>query len=193
MMLGDVTGGIATIVGLIINFIGEKRNAEQQSYEEFLLWLEHKHYKEIKKGIEESQQLSFQIKSIIGMKHAELLSKLNLIEGMLVDICSNVSGFSGLSLTINPERTLSDQAISILRQIEDNESDGVMEWKSHASFSLIGRDKSYSISIAEPRFIQDDLDKLCKFNFMKLDYSSQGNRIFYITRVASNFLKTISQ
>ena len=94
--------------------------------------------------------------------------------------------FSSLASAVRPSSIFSDQAISIVKQFVES---GAREFWEHkvlgpdgTSYHLIGG--SGQLQIAEPRFMEDDLNTLVELGVLRLDFGSRGTRKFIITRQA---------
>ena len=183
-------GAFATIVGLLCNFKAERSG---NRLDEFLSWLEEKRHEDIAATVRNNQELTEQLSSILAIKHSELVEKLNRLDRLLSSIAGRVEDFSGLAKSIHRESMLSEQAISILKQLVNSGATMFMEMKNHRGdpdeYILVKRGAG-QIEYHEPQFIEDDLQVLVTSGLLHLSYGEKGTRRFQVTRAASYLAKS---
>lgn len=186
-----LSASFATIVGLISNFKAERNSSTENEYQEFLLWLNEKKHKTVIDDINSNHLLSLSIKNTLNQNHEALLLKLAGLDNSISALASKVSGFNEIAHAINPNIEFSDQAISVIEQLSESQGSHFMELKtlgSGATFQIMDGNNG-KINYTEPQFIEDDLEILCKHEFLISDYNPQGYRKWTITRQAAKFLK----
>jgi hypothetical protein len=89
-----------------------------------------------------------------------------------------------------PGAEISDQAISILRQLVNSNAEYLFkqEWDGKFALRLW---KSGHIVCKEPRFVDDDLDKLVGAELLAEDFGTSGRKIYKITRRSLRFIEDI--
>jgi hypothetical protein len=131
--------------------------------------------------------LAIQLKSILSLNHRELVQRLDALDSVLSSVATHVKTFSSLATTIRPGSILSNQAISIVNQLVASGAQEFWERKvlgpGGTSYHLMGG-ASGVLEIAEPRFVEDDLNILVELGMLRQDFGSKGTRKFIITRQA---------
>lgn len=186
-------GAFATIVGLLSSFKSERSGTDVQS---FLAWLKEKHHEDTVRAIESNVALSEQLSEILATNHDELVKRLDRLDLMVCSIAEQSPEFSELAKVIHPESALSEQAISILRQLVNSGAKLFMEHKvmTGAPDEYVLIDGGHGrIQYDEPKFIEDDLQQLLSLNLLQLEHGSRGSRRFLITRAASRFIREIDR
>ncbi|UJZ96092.1 hypothetical protein IHC87_16090 [Photobacterium damselae subsp. damselae] len=182
-----LAGGFATIIGLICNFKSERRATSDDEFKEFMLWLESKRHKQTITEINSNHLLGLGIKSLLSENHDAVMKQLSILDESMMQLASQINGFKNISSAINPNIELSQQAISVIRQIDKSGGSSIIDVTCNQT-SFIIMDATGSIEISEPRFIEDDLGQLVKLGFLIPDRGSKGSRIFRITRSAIKYL-----
>lgn len=192
MDLVSGAGAFATIVGLLCNFKSERSGND---IKEFILWLKDTRHEDIADSINRNNELSENLEKLFRTSHEELLDRLNSLDKLLSSIASHVPDFSGLAVSIYPQRLISDQAVSVLKQLVDS---GAKEFMEHAmsngqpnKYYLLGG-ASGQIEYSEPRYLEDDLEKLVQIGLLHLKFASKGSRRFLITREAETFVNMMN-
>lgn len=186
-----ITGAFAQIVGLLCDYISVRKNISGDEYNNFISWIEKKHHDQILSLINSNNALSINIKNILNENTESLLQKLNRIDDILAKLSSNIEGLSEIAKTIKPSQMLSDQAISILKQLNESEGSFFLEIQGGGNIFPVGDGKGGFIKYEDIRFIEDDLRTLVEVGLLRLDYNKSGGRLFYITREAVSLLKSI--
>jgi hypothetical protein len=107
----------ATLVGLICNFRQEKGEHEALNHQEFIEWLEYHRHEELKNLIVNTATLQTEVDKLLRSDHAKMLQKLDHIGEILVSLVGRLDEFRGLASAVAPGAGLSDQSISIIRQL----------------------------------------------------------------------------
>lgn len=184
-----VAGTFATIVGLLSNFKAEQSGNELT---EFTKWLKEKHYEEVASAIERNSMVSKELSKILAINHADLVERLAQLDSRLAQLAIQFDGFGGLVNALNSKAVLSQQAISVLRQLVDSGAEYFMEHKMFTGecdeYQLIGGTGG-RITYADRRFIKDDLNSLVAANLVRLEFAGKGSKKFFVTRAATEFLR----
>ena len=190
LMVG--TGAFATIIGLICNFKSERSGTDLK---EFLTWLQEKRHDDIAISIQNNKHLYEQLSTIMSINHQQLLERLEVLDILLSSVAGHVKEFSGLVSTLYPEIDISDQAVSILKQLVNSGAKLFMEHTAMSSPDeyMLLEGAGGKISYTEPQFMEDDLNTLIELGFLRLDYGSGGSRRFYVTRKALSFVREVDR
>jgi hypothetical protein len=186
-------GAFATIVGLLCNFKSERSGKDVNS---FIEWLEEKHHEDAARAIEHNAALSLQLSYILGTNHDELLKRLERLDQLISSVAGQTQEFGGLASAIYPNSELSDQAVSILRQLVNSGAKLFMEHKVMTGDpdEYILMEGGYGhIKYDEPQFIEDDLQRLVSSSLLQLEHGSKGSRKFIITRAASKLIHEVDR
>ena len=186
-----LAGTFATIMGLVCNYRQEKGAAEALDYQKFIDWLEYHRHEEIKKLICNTAALQGEIDKLLRADHAAIMEKLDAVNTTLATLTSHVAEFRGLTLTMMPGAEISDQAVSILRQLVNSNSSFFLHIKFIGGYCLQFGEGDGGINIDEVRFLEDDLDKLVGLGLLALDYGSDGTHIYRITRSSVRLIEAI--
>src|SRR6266550_3524126 len=87
----------ATLMQLIGLFRHERGARKDLTHREFIEWLEHHRHKEIKELITQTYHLQSQVDDLLREDHVPILSKLDQVNVIVVEILSRVEGLSGLA------------------------------------------------------------------------------------------------
>lgn len=183
----------ATIVGLVGQFRGERSAAQQPNLEEFKEWLEKEQRNDINTLIDQQAKMTEGIKIILAEERDMFLDKLETINNALISYSSHINGFSQIAESINPSLTLSNQAISILKQFETSQASKALEHNNLSEMHLILIDgNGGAMEIEEQRFVEDDLNKLVEIGLLIHGYNSSGKNLYTYTRKASALVNNLN-
>lgn len=184
----------STIISLLGLYKTETRIIEEDEFKDFMLWLTKTNHSEVKEFLEVNTQATIGIKALLNQDREHLFQKLESLDELISSIGSKIDGFNEITAAIHPNAEISDQAVSILKQLLGSEGSKFL--KSEAlgikPQFLILDGKGGNIEYDEPQFIDDDINTLIDIGLLKVDYNNRGNRLFVITRAAVKFLKVIS-
>lgn len=173
--------------------MAERRAKSDDDYKDFMTWLDTKRHKTIIDEINNNHLLGLGIKNLLKENQELIISKLEGINEILLLVSSKVNGLSEISHAIAPNVGISDQAISILNQLNESGGSFFLEAKNMAgAIYAVGDGKGNKvIEIEESRFVDDDLNQLVQLGLLRLDYNSNGGKLFYFTRSAVKLLQQI--
>ena len=188
----SIAGAFATIIGLLCNFKNEQRTASENEYNSFIKWLIEKKHDQVIEFLKENSSLSESIKAFLNENNEIIMRKLNSIDEIVSNIASNIEGLSEIVRAINPNLRISEQCISLLKQLDESGASSFMEVKDRRNKYLQLHDGgSGDIHFEEPRFLEDDLNTLVEYGFLRLEFIGSGSRVFHLTRQAVEFLQLI--
>jgi len=185
----------ATIIGLIGNFSAERRGASSASYEEFMEWLTTNNHQELVGLITQSNTTATSIKALLNEGREELIARLQSLDASLAQLATGFSAFRDLALSVYPNSELSEQAVSLLQQFVNSGGSkalGSRYFGGHLVLHII-EGGSGNLAYSDPRFIEDDLNTLVEFGFLRQDYNGRGDPLYLITRNAVKFIEGRSQ
>ena len=183
----------ATIVSLLGAYKAEGRAIEGDEFHDFMQWLIETNHADIKNLLEINTQATIGIKTLLSKDRELLIEKLGAIDEILSLIASRIEGFREVTSALHPNIEISEQAVSVLRQLVDSGGDKFL--KSNAigrgPILLILGGKGGNIEYTEPQFIEDDLNILVNIGLLNQDYNSKGDPLYVITRAAVKFLAAL--
>jgi hypothetical protein len=183
---------LATIVGLVGTYRAERRADESVDLDDFLRWLSEHGFQELTTELERNTQVSASIKALLRERTDVLLAQLGRLDQMLGALASHVEGIGALAQSVRPADCLSDQAVSLLQQLEAMESEGFLVSDAlNRPPTLIARDGKGQLAYEEQRFLDDDLQTLVDAGLLRLDYNSQGSPLYLATRAGAYFVRTV--
>ena len=119
------------------------------------------------------------VQGLVEDRHGEVMAKLDALDKVLAGVARHIEIFQPLANVIRASQ-LSDQAVSVLRQMNRASASSFLEIMGGDSYEFL--DTNGEVQVSEPRFIDDDLLTLCELNLLRLSYNNSGGRIFTITR-----------
>ncbi|SRR6266446_6576500 len=191
MDAGTAATTFATLVGLACNFRQEKSGREALDHQKFIEWLDYHHHEELKNLIVNTAALRTEVDNLLRSDQAQMLQKLDQIGEILVSLLSRLDGFRGIALALVPNADLSEQAISMLRQLTNSGADEMFYknfGKGEFALELVN---AGPIEVTEPRFIEDDLKHLAELQLISVRHSSQGAAIYRTTRNGVRLIEAV--
>ena len=192
--MDPLTGALtfSTIVGLLSNFKGERSSREMG---EFIHWLKEKHHNDVVDQLEGNQALLGEVAGLLSTNHGELVSRLNELDRIMSSVAARIDGFTGVAVAVYPEEELSEQAVSVLRQLVESGA----KYFLHLPEMNGGEPDGYhlfegahgQIKYSEPRFMEDDLLTLVSYGLLNHEYTNQGNSKYSVTRAAVGYIEAM--
>lgn len=190
----ETFSSFATIIGLICNFKSESKAASDDEYREFIEWLDTKRHNDIIDELHSNHLLGLSLKNLLNRNTELVLEKLTSLDRAMIDFAYQIDGFKEVASAISKHEGLSDQALSILKQFDKSGGSLFIEMNllSGTDYQIMdGTSGDNHIIINESRFINDDLDRLCKLGLLIPDFNQKGDRLFRITRSATSLIKQL--
>ena len=187
----EVISSMATIVGLLSNFKSERRATSDDEYKEFVEWLDKKRHVTLIEEINSNHLLGLGIKALLSKNHESVVNKLSALDDSLETLASQIDGFKDIASAISKHSELSDQAISIVRQLIASGGSIFLEIKMKGCSIFQVMDASGSIEYDDPRFLDDDLKQLCKLELLIPSTNKSNGRVFTLTRFAVKYIEQL--
>ncbi len=183
----------ATIVSLLGTYKAEGRAIEGDEFQDFMQWLIETNHADIKNLLEINTQATIGIKALLNQDRELLFQKLGAIDEVLSLIASRIDGFGEVTTALHPNIEISEQAVSVLRQLVDSEGDKFLKSGAigRGPIFLILGGKGGQIEYTESQFIEDDLNTLINIGLLNQDYNSKGDPLYVVTRAAVKFLAAL--
>ena len=185
-----IASSFATIVGLLCNYKGEKSSQEDAKLADFLVWLQNSNHEDIVELINGNTKICSGIENVLKKNHNDLTIIMTGIDSALASFASKIDSFGEIALAIKPNAELSDQAVSILKQLVDSGCSGFLEIKLNVGVVLQCLEGG-NIDYSEPIFLEDDLCKLHELGLLRLNYNSSGSRVFKVTRNSLSIISSL--
>jgi hypothetical protein len=179
-----VATAFAPIIGLLRLYKGETQGSESREFGNFIDWLRGRQFDRLADLILGHGDLARSVRGLVEDRHHEVMAKLDSLERVLAGVVRNIDVFRPLAETVGGAQ-LSDQAVSVLRQLNKANESRFFENVYHGGTDYEMMAASGTIQVSEPRFITDDLLTLCELGFLRVDRDNQGKRIFVITRAGA--------
>ena len=190
-----ITTVFAEIVGLLCHYRQEKGHREALNHQKFIEWLEYHWHEELKNLIVNTAALRTEIDNLLRSDHAVMIDKLNQIQDILLKLLGRTEEFKGLAVAMVPGAQLSDQAVSILRQLVESEHKKFAysdHGGDHWCLQFIDGDQDL-MKAMDRRFLEDDLNQLVNLQLLTVEYKPGGTGHYGITRSAVRFIETIKE
>ncbi len=178
----------ATIVGLLGQYRSERGAQAQLEFNDFMEWLAKANHTETKELLELNTNTTIYIKALLNQDHKIFKEKLDKIDAAITAFASTIEGFDVLARAVNPNATLSTQAVNILEQFQRSGATKVLELKMMSGTQYMFIETGGGLEISEPRFVEDDLKTLLGYGLLRHDYNSQGHNLYIFTRAASRLV-----
>jgi len=93
-----------------------------------------------------------------------------------------------------PEQALSKQAVAVLIQFENSQASEMLEvaMYSDGTLYMFIDGLQGQLNYTEPRFIQDDLEKLIELGLLRQRRNSEGRKVFHLQEELLIFVKTVN-
>lgn len=177
----------ASLMGMLATFFQERRSDKTATIEELKTYLASHRHDEVVDLLTNNSQLTAAINGLLQNQHAEVLAKLSQLDQIISTVAINLADFKPIAQAMAIKSQLSEQAISILRQMNSVEAMRLRELKVSGKH-LFGADSPgrgrIEIKIPELRFIEDDLSRLCSYGLLQLTEMGR-ERTFAITRAGA--------
>lgn len=192
----ELSSSFVSIVGLLATFKGEgrarsdaKAEARRDTVQEYIEWLRRAHHSELVALLESNAGLSRAIESLLLDQHEEVMGELAAINEAVSKVASGLPGFAELTESLPPEARLSQQAISILRQMNEV---GASEFIStpvydalHPTLQVFTDRGSVDLTLTEPRFVADDVETLRELGLLRPGRMIGERQSLIITRAGA--------
>lgn len=181
-----IVESFATIVALIGQFKSERNASDQADFNAFTEWLISTNHEEIKNLLLLNTKATIGIKAILNQDREVLLDSLKRIDMALTAFASSVDGFNQLAEAINPDASISEQALSILKQFDRSNASRALTIQTGIGniYQFIDGDIN-PIEIDEQRFAEDDFQTLVDYGLLRQDFNGSGDPIYVYTRRAA--------
>ena len=181
-----IAASFATIVSLYGMFRAERRAGESANYDDYIGWLQSHQHDQLIELLASNSVLAQSTKGLVESQHDEVMEALTTINQVITNIAAHLSATKELATALSLESQISGQAISILRQL--NELGATRFSHFHARLReacYITAPVKRELALSEPRFIEDDINKLCSHGLVTPGYGSQGEVVYTITRAGA--------
>ncbi len=179
----------ATIVGLLSAFSSGRQSDSISELTEFISWLLEHNHQELAQSIEQNATTAASIKALLNLHNEELHDKLNDLGETMALIASRIPDLTDLAASLVPNVELSEQALSIITQMQNNQTEYFFVSKAMNRRALLIPSNGKQIDYKEEMFLHDDLNTLVELGLLRLDYNSQGSEMYYATRAGAKLAK----
>ena len=178
-------------MGLIFNFRQEQASEGSLTTDDFFRWLnDHKH-EVIRHQIEGNAELLNGITGLLQANRETLLERFDRVNLLLAQLLSKMDGFQTVAHSVYPTIEFSEQAVGILRILVESGQSELVLLVSHDGTQLAVV-RGAKIDYGEPRFLEDDLDRLCELGFVTRRIVKPIEQYFRLTRQGAKYIEYIS-
>jgi len=134
------------------------------------------------------------VKALLNEDRNTLLARLDTLDRTLASFAGAIEGFAQLAVALRPDANLSQQAVSVLSQLDHSGGTRLLCFDyldGRYELHLIDGPQGL-IAFDEPRFIKDDLNMLVELGLLRIEYNSGGKPIYCLTRRASELVNQCS-
>jgi hypothetical protein len=182
---------LATLVGLICNWSQERGGVEADRFQDFITWLTHHKFEQIRERIFESEELQRELTLLLQQDLSLLGSKLDTIVGAISAIADKIDSLSQVGRALGTDtEALSDQAAEVLKVFDQIGASRMVVF-DHEPVCLFLPNKM-TVTFSDGRFLETDVAALESMGFIRMvDHNKSGNPIYAITRPGSTFAATL--
>lgn len=174
-----IATAFASIIGLIRMYKAEAQEHEGQDFDHYIEWLRRQEHKQVVDLLLGNDELTRSVRDLIEDRNGEVMAKLDALDKVLAGVARHIETFGPLANVVRASQ-LSDQAVSVLRQLNQANSSRFLDIARGRQYTML--DTSGTVQVSDPRFIEDDLLTLCELGLLRLSHNNSGGRIFTITR-----------
>ena len=182
----ELITGFVTIVGLLADYVSERRNDHATSGQDFEAWLAANRHEEILRIIQQNQTTSLSIKALLNEGNDAIVAKLQRLDETLASVATGFESFKGIAAAVTSEN-LPEQALSVLTQCTATEASRFLRVRALDGLTLV-LPGAANIKYTQPQFIEDDLATLVKLGLLRFEAGDRGIDSFWITRAAANLV-----
>lgn len=177
--------GFVTIVGLLADYVSERRSDKAANQQDFEAWLAANRHDEILRIIQQNQATSISIKALLNEGNDAIVAKLQRLDETLATLASGFDSFKGIAAAVTSDH-LSEQARSILTQCVEAGASGFSLVKALDGMMFVL--PSGRMTYTQPQFIEDDLATLVQLRLLRFERGERGVDHYGITRAAANLV-----
>jgi hypothetical protein len=190
MKSADFPSEFVTMVGLFGLYKTDAANCDRPELavlDDFVDWLRRHDHAELAERVLDHPLLAKSLGGLVTAPHHEMVNRLRRLDKSLASVAAHVDGFEAVSTAVRIDCQLSEQSVSILRQLNDLAASAFIEYPlfgraapRYVTFGGMGGD----LKITDVRFIEDDIRTLCELGLLQEESFSQ-HRGFRITRAGA--------
>lgn len=177
--------GFVTIVGLLADYVSERRNGKAATQQDFEVWLADNRHVEVLRIIQQNQATSLSIKALLSEGNDAIVAKLQRLDETLATLATGFESFKGIAAAVT-SKNLPEQALSVLTQCVEAGASTFHRIRALDGMKL-GIPNGY-IEYTQPQFIDDDLATLVDLGLLRFKAGSRGVDAYGITRAAANLV-----
>lgn len=183
----------ATTISLLADFIARRDANRATTLDEFLAWLAEHRHDQIRAMLEQNISTTIAIKALLGESRQQILDRLESLDRTLARFAAGFDSYRELAIAVRPDSILSDQAMSLLDQLNDlGASKFLLVTYLDGTKSLPVVDgRGEDLTFNDPRFLEDDLAVLCEMDFLSSGRNSRGDILYSFRRAGAQFVEKI--
>ncbi len=179
-----------TIVGLFGLYKSDPAGRERPEHavlDDFLDWLRRHDHGLVAEVIGEHPTLAKSLQGLIAAPHEAMVTQLRRLDKAVASVAAHVDGFEAVSTAVRIDGQLSDQSVSLLRQMNELAASAFIEYPlfgraapRYVMFGGMGGD----LKVTDVRFIEHDIETMCQLGLLTEESFGQ-HRGFRITRAGA--------
>ena len=186
-----LASAFATIVHLLGVYALEHKDVKGLDHQKFVEWLQYHKHEQLVTLICNTAAIQSEVDKLLRQDHALMMAKLDAIDTTLASLLSRVEGFGGLASAMVPSAQLSEQAISLLRQLIASKQRNLIFGEIQGGY-ILQPEGGEPFEYSDPLFLSDDIDTLERFGFLTRRESGDAyTKIYGITRAAAQFIRVV--
>ena len=184
------SSAFATIVGLLSDFVSQRRQSGSNDFQEFVRWLMEHQHGEVVQLLSQQARTVTSVKAMLTQDREELRGQLDALDRTLAAMACALDGLGSVAHAVHPDAALSRQAVSILRQFDKAGASKAirMDTSEGPHIAFTGPNKG-SMSIDEPRFLDDDMNALVQLELLGRQFKPNGHSVYVYTRRAADLVR----
>jgi len=187
---------LSSVFGLMATFFQERRGRKETethaTLQDYIEWLERGRHTELVELLRSNNDLMIATDHFMRTGHDEILERFDQLEEALAQSLISTPGWTELTQSLTHQAKLSDQALAILRWLDETGGSQAIMFKHRGGSFLSPQDGSGGqFHPTEPRFFEADLESLVNHDLLLPSFGSKGSPIFTITRPAVDLVQSL--
>jgi hypothetical protein len=190
----ETATAFATIVSLLADFTGHRKQRTDRDYADFVAWLSENRHEEVVRLLNQNASTVTSIKSLLKQDRSTLLRRFDDLDRTLASLATAIGDIKPLAVAVRPGSELSEQGLRILEEFDASGAGKGIEVVTLSDRSLLLTDGGDGqIQFTDERFVDDDLNSLVESGLLRLERNSRGGRVFVFTRYASEYIRRLKR
>jgi len=184
-----------TLVGLIATYKQLREGREAKDEQSFKDWLAFHKFESLSEQIARSHDLNVELNDLLRLDHSDIMDKLKTIEDVVLSVSQRLEGFRGVATMFPETETISDQAIAILKALDNSQTGTGVLLEHLQEYSIMPLPQGQEMIVpSENRFFRDDIEQLVGLGWLTVvAHTDRGRPKLQVTRTGSRAAKQTNQ